>query len=152
LAGEIDCLCVTASQLNRSSVEAAEFDHSHIAGGISKINTADNVFGIFTTAQMRESGRYQLQFLKTRSAAAVGQKIELKFNVQSLRIEDKDDGSPDVVRPKTQEELQAELRAKVGTKVSLSGGVPNMTPVTPPEGGSLRASMMDLIEKSRNPR
>ena len=151
LAGEIDCLCVTASQLNRSSVEAAEFDHSHIAGGISKINTADNVFGIFTTAQMRESGNYELQFLKTRSAAAVGQKIKLKFNVQSLRIEDRDDNSPDVVRPKTQEELQAELRAKVGTKVSLPGGVPHMTSVTPPEGGSLRASMMDLIEKSRNP-
>lgn len=151
LAGEIDCLCVTASQLNRSSVEAAEFDHSHIAGGISKINTADNVFGIFTTQQMRESGRYQLQFLKTRSAASVGQKIELKFNINSLRIEDKDDGSPDVVRPKTQEELQAELKAKIGSKISLPGNTStDMTPVVPAEGETLRTAMMALIKKSGN--
>jgi len=41
LAKELGILMVTASQLNRSAVEEIEFDHSHIAGGISKINTAD---------------------------------------------------------------------------------------------------------------
>ena len=46
LAKELDVVLVTASQLNRGAVEEIEFDHSHIAGGISKINTADNVFGI----------------------------------------------------------------------------------------------------------
>jgi len=86
---EYNCLCATASQLNRQSVEAIEFDHSHIAGGVSKINTADNVFGIFTTAAMREKGIYQLQFLKTRSSSAVGSKIELAFCPTTLRITDK---------------------------------------------------------------
>jgi len=89
LAHEYNCLCATASQLNRQSVEAIEFDHSHIAGGVSKINTADNVFGIFTTAAMREKGIYQLQFLKTRSSSAVGSKIELAFCPTTLRITDK---------------------------------------------------------------
>jgi len=54
LARELNILFVTASQLNRGAVEEIEYDHSHISGGISKINTADNVFGIFTSRGMRE--------------------------------------------------------------------------------------------------
>jgi len=88
LAKELNVLFVTASQLNRSAVEEIEFDHSHISGGISKINTADNVFGIFTSRSMRERGLYQIQMMKTRSSSGVGQKIELKFDVDTLRITD----------------------------------------------------------------
>ena len=79
---------VTASQLNRSAVEEIEFDHSHIAGGISKIQTADNVIGIFTSQAMRERGQYQLQLLKTRSSSGVGSKINLVFDRDSLKITD----------------------------------------------------------------
>jgi len=88
LAKELDIVMVTASQLNRSAVEEVEFDHSMISGGISKINTADNVFGIFTSRAMRERGKYQLQLMKTRSSAGVGQKIDLDFDVDTLRIVD----------------------------------------------------------------
>ena len=88
LAKELNVLLVTASQLNRSAVEEVEFDHSHISGGISKINTADNVFGIFTSRAMKERGRYQLQLMKTRSSSGVGSKIDLEFNQESLRIID----------------------------------------------------------------
>ena len=88
LAKEFNVLLVTASQLNRAAVEEIEFDHSHIAGGISKINTADNVIGIFTSRAMRERGRYQIQFMKTRSSSGVGQKVDLEFDVSSLRIRD----------------------------------------------------------------
>ena len=88
LAKELNCVFVTASQLNRGAVEEIEFDHSHIAGGLSKINTADNVFGIFTSRAMKERGRYQLQLMKTRSSSGVGQKIDLEFDVESLRIRD----------------------------------------------------------------
>ncbi len=88
LAMELNTIFVTASQLNRSSVEEIEFDHSHISGGLSKIQTADNVFGIFTSRAMRERGRYQIQLMKTRSSSGVGQKIDLEFDVDSLRIRD----------------------------------------------------------------
>ena len=97
LAMELNTVFVTASQLNRSSVEEIEFDHSHISGGISKINTADNLIGIFTSRAMRERGRYQIQLMKTRSSSGVGQKIDLEFDVDSLRIrdlgEDESDGA-----------------------------------------------------------
>jgi hypothetical protein len=59
-----------------------------ISGGISKINTADNLIGIFTSRAMRERGRYQIQLMKTRSSSGVNSKIDLEFDVDSLRIRD----------------------------------------------------------------
>lgn len=97
LAIERDLLLVTASQLNRSAVEEVEFDHNHIAGGISKINTADNVAGIFTSNAMRERGRYQIQLMKTRSSSGVGSKIDLKFDRDTLRIMDLEEGDEDAM-------------------------------------------------------
>jgi KaiC/GvpD/RAD55 family RecA-like ATPase len=96
LAKDLGILMVTASQLNRSAVEEIEFDHSHIAGGISKINTADNVFGIFTSRSMRERGKYQIQCMKSRSSTGVGQKVDLEYNIETMRITDEDpDGYAD---------------------------------------------------------
>ena len=97
LSMERDILLVTASQLNRGAVEEIEFDHHHIAGGISKIQTADNVIGIFTSNAMRERGRYQIQFMKTRSSSGVGSKVDLKFDPDTLRIEDLEEGDEDAL-------------------------------------------------------
>jgi hypothetical protein len=88
LAMEKQVILVTAAQLNRGAVEEVEFDHSHISGGLSKIQTADNVFGIFTSRAMRERGRYQIQLMKTRSSSGVGQKVDLEFNLETLKISD----------------------------------------------------------------
>lgn len=123
-AKEWNVLFVTASQLNRSAVEEVEFDHSHISGGISKINTADNVFGIFTSRAMRERGRYQIQAMKTRSSSGVGQKIELSFDIDSLRIEDlaEDASSADSVSPVTS------IMSKIKGSAVSSLGVSNSPP------------------------
>ena len=99
LAKEMGILMVTASQLNRTAVDEIEFDHSHIAGGISKINTADNVFGIFTSRSMRERGKYQIQCMKSRSSTGVGQKIDLDYNVETMRISDSGGDGEDSYRP-----------------------------------------------------
>jgi len=95
LAMELNTVFVTAAQLNRGAVEEIEFDHSHISGGLSKIQTADNVFGIFTSRAMRERGRYQLQLMKTRNSSGVGQKIDLGFDLDTLRIVDLDEDDDD---------------------------------------------------------
>jgi hypothetical protein len=95
LAKELGMLMVTASQLNRSAVEEVEFDHSHISGGISKINTADNVFGIFTSRAMKERGRYQIQCMKSRSSTGVGQKVDLTYNIDTMRITDEGESAGD---------------------------------------------------------
>lgn len=98
LAKELGILMVTASQLNRGAVDEIEFDHSHISGGISKINTADNVFGIFTSRAMRERGRYQIQCMKSRSSTGVGMKVDLSYNVETMRITDEGEDPANVMR------------------------------------------------------
>ena len=84
-------------------MEEIEFDHSHISGGISKINTADNVFGIFTSRAMKERGKYQIQCMKSRSSTGVGQKIDLEYNIETMRITDEGGDEKDTYRggPKT---------------------------------------------------
>jgi archaellum biogenesis ATPase FlaH len=88
LGVERNIIVVTASQLNRSSVNEPEHDHSMIAGGISKIQTADNVMSIYASTAMKERGQYLLQFLKTRSSSGVGSKVYLGFDPNTLRIFD----------------------------------------------------------------
>jgi hypothetical protein len=46
------------------------------------------VIGIFTSRAMKERGRYQIQFMKTRSSSGVGQKVDLEFDLDTLRIRD----------------------------------------------------------------
>jgi len=130
LATELGILFVTASQLNRSAVDEIEFDHSHIAGGISKINTADNLIGIFSSRAMRERGRVQIQFMKTRSSSGFGSKLDLKFNMDSLKIEDLD--------PDDQEDEGAvtSIYQKLKTKSSVA-----------PAGESVTENNMDADPK-----
>jgi hypothetical protein len=44
---------------------------------------------------MRERGRYQLQLMKTRNSSGVGQKIDLGFDQDTLRIIDCDEDEDD---------------------------------------------------------
>lgn len=110
LAKELDVVMVTASQLNRSAVEEIEFDHSHIAGGISKINTADYVFGIFTSRSMRERGKYQIQCMKSRSSTGVGNKIDLEYDIDTMRITDNGSDDDDQSKPSAND-IMSRIRA-----------------------------------------
>ena len=135
LAKELNILFVTASQLNRAAVEEIEFDHSHISGGISKINTADNVFGIFTSRAMRERGRYQLQLMKTRSSSGVGQKVELEFDIESLRIRDLAEDQDYQEFKKRAPSIYESIKAKS----TLNNDEPNAT--APDEPGRITAEV-----------
>lgn len=125
LAVELDMVTVSASQLNRGSYEEIEFDPSHIAGGISKVNTADNVIGIFTSAAMKEGGRYQIQFMKTRSSSGVGSKVDLAFNNKSLRIYDLEEGEDTAIASATKniyEQLKKKSVVRSGEKADPETG------------------------------
>ena len=122
LAKELNVLFVTASQLNRAAVEEIEFDHSQISGGISNINTADNVFAIFTSRAMRERGRYQIQLMKTRSSSGVGQKVDLEFDLETLRIrdlgEDQQQSSGFVKKPSIYDSIKAKSQVNNAQETS----------------------------------
>jgi archaellum biogenesis ATPase FlaH len=136
LAVEKGCIFVTAAQLNRGAVEEVEFDHSHISGGLSKIQTADNVFGIFTSRAMRERGRYQLQLMKTRSSSGVGMKIDLEFNIETLKItdlpEDEQDHGGSAIRGSSSIIESIKNRSTVTAKADEDGVIPD-----PKQGVSL---------------
>jgi hypothetical protein len=101
-------------------VEEMEFDHSHISGGISKINTADNVFGIFTSRSMKERGKYQIQCMKSRSSTGVGQKIDLEYNIETMRITD--EGGDENGHNKPQSSIMDSIKARSQVSTADSGG------------------------------
>ena len=139
LAMELNTVFVTAAQLNRGAVEEIEFDHSHISGGLSKIQTADNVIGIFTSRAMRERGRYQIQLMKTRSSSGVGAKVDLEFDVDSLRIRDLADDEDYQEFSKRKSTVYENLKRTTGTPGDSS---PSETQDDPTQGdtvGKIRA-------------
>jgi KaiC/GvpD/RAD55 family RecA-like ATPase len=136
LAKELNVLFVTASQLNRSAVEEIEFDHSHISGGISKINTADNVFGIFTSRAMRERGKYQIQCMKSRSSTGVGMKIDLDYNVETMRITDPGEEAGPV-----NSFARGNLLDSIKAKSSLINGTEPASPIEREEAGRITADV-----------
>jgi len=80
----------TASQLNRGAIGATEFNHSQIAGGISKINVCDVYLSIIMTDEMRAAGKMIFNVLKTRNSDGVGKQIFLKWDGNRLRVTDED--------------------------------------------------------------
>jgi archaellum biogenesis ATPase FlaH len=162
LAKEFNILMITASQLNRSAVEEVEFDHSHISGGISKINTADNVFGIFTSRAMKERGRYQIQLMKTRSSSGVGTRVDLDFDLESLRITDPGEeaqGTPGSLKPQvgsvmSQIKARSTADSSEPTKWARPEPIPGHLNVMPGKPGGevqstkLKAMLAGLKEKS----
>jgi len=135
LAMELQTVFVTAAQLNRGAVEEVEFDHSHISGGLSKIQTADNVFGIFTSRAMRERGRYQIQLMKTRSSSGVGQKVDLGFDIDTLRIVDIDEDEQESTNG--ERSGNSSILDSIKRKTATSTGENNTPTDDPTEGASV---------------
>lgn len=149
LAHELNITLITASQLNRSAVEETDYNHSNIAGGISKIYTADNVIGIFNTAPMRERGEIQFQFLKTRNSNGVGSKVKLGFNIDTLEIHDHPDGGLGNAipgAPATPAEKALQPKNKVNT-AATGGTTPTSGAIT--QAASMANNLRNLVNKSR---
>ena len=152
LSKELGVLMVTASQLNRSAVDEIEFDHSHIAGGISKINTADNVFGIFTSRSMRERGKYQIQCMKSRSSTGVGAKIDLEYDVETMRITDPDPDADTRYTPQPSatnimDRIKAQSSISLGTEAGTTMPEPLLKRVIADVQGSKLNSLLNSLKK-----
>lgn len=86
IAVEYNAFVITASQQNRGAVGNTDLNHSHIAGGISKINITDVYVSIIMTDSMRAQGEMAFMFLKTRSSDGVGKTVYMKWNNNTLRV------------------------------------------------------------------
>jgi hypothetical protein len=151
LAKELGILMVTASQLNRSAVEEIEFDHSHISGGISKINTADNVFGIFTSRAMRERGRYQIQCMKSRSSTGVGMKVDLDYNIDTMRITDSggEDGPTQHSTTSIMDKIKSSSRVTAADKIDGTTGEIMTAPQAEVGSNKLKSMLAGIKAQAR---
>jgi KaiC/GvpD/RAD55 family RecA-like ATPase len=88
ISNDYNMLLVSASQMNRSAIGADDIDQSNIAGGLSKINTCDNLIAIIQNDAMKAQGEYMFKFVKTRNSNGVGKHVVLRWDPISLRITD----------------------------------------------------------------
>lgn len=78
----------TASQLNRDSVDTEHKSQAHIAGGISKINTADVAWGIIRNEEQQDNNEIHLQALKLRNSEFSTKPVVLYWENKTLKISD----------------------------------------------------------------
>ena len=128
----------SASQLNRTAVNETEHSHDHIGGGLSKIQTADNVISILATPSMMERGAYRLQLLKTRSSSGVGSKIDLSYDNQTMRISD---GKESQNTNKSYSDLGNEIKRKSQISKDESDTIPSNNNMD---------NLLDKIKKGQN--
>ncbi len=116
LADDLNCIMISASQLNRGAQQVESLDdlnQAHIAGGISKINTTDNLVMIIQTAQMKAKGEMVFKLVKTRSSSGVGNYFTVKFSPISLRITNVEEDE----KPKNLSEANSAFRRRAITTV-----------------------------------
>lgn len=139
LAGDENLVCASATQLNRGAVEAEDFHHGHMSGGISKVMTADTLLGINNSLSHREKGLIELQVMKTRTSNKKDAKITLACDPDSMRITDLDPGMQAQVR-KSADTLRKELRP-------ARGGIVAEKRQGPPSANETRAKMLAIQRK-----
>ena len=126
---EYNMFIATASQLNRDAVKASHHDHSHIAGGISKINESDVYWSIVMTESMKAAGQISFTFQKTRNSDGVGKTVYLKWDGKHLRILDQD-------------ETQGGLKFKSKNESGLAEDLLD----TPSDGGNKLLDLMSSLK------
>lgn len=81
-------LCLTASQITKDAMAEEELNLSNVAGGKAKSCNADNMIAVSTSDAMRAKGEYRFTMLKTRNSGGKGKKLKIKYDVDTLRMED----------------------------------------------------------------
>lgn len=117
LAIDYNFVAITASQINRSGHGEDKFESKHIAGGISKINTADNLIGLKID---KIKGECELFFIKTRTSSG-DDSVVLSYNTRSMLL-------TDTVELSTTDKLKKAIELRGGNVPVPSPAPPTTTP------------------------
>lgn len=142
LAMKMDLTVFTACQFNRSGVSGEDTkSQAQIAGGISKIYTADNV--IYIDAR-KERGEMVFDFQKTRNSSAVGSKLIMSYDIDSLRVLD---------HPQTVQEMEINTSFRHSGKSRVGKGGVMATPTLPGSSGlsALQNKLTSVTPKPKTP-
>jgi hypothetical protein len=104
---------------------------------------------------MKERGRYQIQFMKTRSSSGVGQKVDLEFNVETLRITDlgdEDDNSFAQQKAQATSNLMQSLKrtSSVSTATELADSDGVLSPSAMQQLGAPKVKGVKAVGDIRN--
>lgn len=85
---EFDAIGVSAVQLGRGALEkkTEEQHQGNIQGGMSKVNTTDNLLAIFQNDLQKAAGEFLIKALKTRNSGGAGKECQLAWNAKILRV------------------------------------------------------------------
>jgi KaiC/GvpD/RAD55 family RecA-like ATPase len=151
LMHETDTFGATASQMNRGAIEAqGQFDQSHVAGGISKINTADNAIGLYAPASHKERGDFDFQFLKCRTSSALHQVVRLGYNPETMKISDPEKTARTVEAPATFVQLRKEIADKTKAELPVKVSTDDETSERPETSDVFMGRMRNLMPGQAN--
>jgi len=87
IGNDYRAVIASASQQNRGAVDQTHINQSHVAGGLSKVNTADIWISILANKAQRAANECAFQFLKTRSSEGEGEVVYMQWT-KNIRIKD----------------------------------------------------------------
>ena len=117
----------TASQLNRSAVNATHQSHDQIAGGMTKINTCDTYWSIMMSETMKAKGELAFCLQKTRNSDGVGKTVYLTWDAKYMRIRDRGSSTPNPLQLKKKDKYPLGTESVLG---NISGNDPLMDLMT----------------------
>lgn len=89
---QFDLVVASASQVNRGGYGESVMGMDNIAGGLTKMYTADLVIHINNTSALRNRGQIEFQLMKTRNSGGKDKIVTLSYNIETLRITDEGEG------------------------------------------------------------
>jgi hypothetical protein len=84
---------------------------------------------------MRERGRYQIQCMKSRSSTGVGMKVDLNYNIETMRITD--DGEDAANNHQSASSIMNQIKAKSSAPAGEDSTNKPFIKAQPKEGFSL---------------
>jgi hypothetical protein len=95
---------------------------------------------------MRERGKYQIQLMKTRSSSGVGMKIDLNFDVDTLRITNSDEQSDESSGTETR---GSSILSGIARKSTIDPSTGEITRASDPTEGMIVKSSSAQIESTK---
>lgn len=114
VAVEFGVPIVSAVQTNRGGFGNSELDMTDIADSIGTVATADVIFGVTQTQEMREAGRYTFLLLKNRYGENK-KKCYIGVNYPKMRIYDVEEDNPKTskdIKPDEADDIVSALMKK----------------------------------------
>ena len=107
----------TVEQFNRTGAgENTEVSEENLQGGISKIQTCDNMFAMIPMSTSREVGNIRCKVFKARNAPCAGHYFNWSVDWNTLSFNDADTTETQDIKPKKKSSPAANVGKKPGIR------------------------------------